>query len=343
MLRTEKVNIKLNNINIKHYSKIYENLKINDTIEVDIENVTKGSHVIVEVSCDNCGELKQMKYQTYNKYTSNNTKNYYCTKCVKAIRTIKTMNEKYGVDYPLQNEKIKQKFINTNLKKYGTEYAIQNDEILHKRNNTNIKRYGTEHVSLNEDIRRKQTISRVKNIINKIGYEFLDYDFDKHLIKTICDKGHVFEVHSTTIYNRIKYVVCICPICNPISKQISNKENKLLEFIKENYDNKIIENSKEIITPYELDIYLPELKLAFEFNGLYWHNELYKPKDYHKIKSDLCEEKGIQLVHIWEDDWQHKQDIVKSIILNKLGRTPNKILVSKCTIKELDDNELHTN
>jgi hypothetical protein len=90
----------------------------------------------------------------------------------------------------------------------------------------------------------------------------------------------------------------------------------------------------------ELDIYIPDLKLAFEFNGLYWHNELYKDKNYHLNKTELCEKNGIQLIHIYEDDWIYKQDIVKSMILNKLGKTSNKIYARKCEIREITDNKL---
>ena len=61
----------------------------------------------------------------------------------------------------------------------------------------------------------------------------------------------------------------------------SKIENYLLDFIKNNYNDIIINNSKKIIEGYELDIYLPDLKLAFEFNGVYWHNELNKSNNYH--------------------------------------------------------------
>jgi hypothetical protein len=117
-------------------------------------------------------------------------------------------------------------------------------------------------------------------------------------------------------------------------------EKDLLNFIKENYNSVIIENDKKIINPYELDIYLPDLNLAFEFNGLYWHNELNKPNNYHKMKTDLCLEKGIHLVHIYEDDWVYKQGIVKSMILNKLNKTKYKIFARKCEIKDVTDNNL---
>jgi very-short-patch-repair endonuclease len=102
---------------------------------------------------------------------------------------------------------------------------------------------------------------------------------------------------------------------------------------------KTLKNNRKIINPYELDIYIPELKLAFEFNGLYWHNELNKENNYHLNKTEMCENKGIQLIHIWEDDWLYKKNIVKSIIFNKLGKS-NKIYARKCKIKEVIDNKL---
>jgi len=117
-------------------------------------------------------------------------------------------------------------------------------------------------------------------------------------------------------------------------------ENQLKEFIKNNYKLNIIDKSRNIIHPYELDIYIPDLKIAFEFNGLYWHNELYKDKKYHLNKTELCEKNGIQLIHIYEDDWLYKQDIVKSIILNKLGKSINKIYARKTEVRDITDNKL---
>ena len=115
---------------------------------------------------------------------------------------------------------------------------------------------------------------------------------------------------------------------------ISHLEKEMINFVKENYSNNIKENVRNIITPYELDIYLPDLKLAFEFNGLYWHSELYKDKNYHLNKTEQCEEIGIHLVHIYEDDWIYKQEVVKSRILNLLGKS-KKVYARKTEIKEV--------
>ena len=122
-----------------------------------------------------------------------------------------------------------------------------------------------------------------------------------------------------------------CPICTPI---ISNLEIELQEFIKSlNID--IIENSRKIIPPQELDIFIPSKNIAIEFDGLYWHSEVYKDKNYHISKTKQCQKLGIKLIHIFEDEWLYKKDIVKSRLKNILGLTENKVHARKTIIKEI--------
>jgi len=61
---------------------------------------------------------------------------------------------------------------------------------------------------------------------------------------------------------------------------------------------------------------IPQLKIGFEFNDIYWHSELYKDKNYHINKTSFFEERGIRIIHIWEDDWDNKKEILKSQIKN---------------------------
>ena len=91
-------------------------------------------------------------------------------------------------------------------------------------------------------------------------------------------------------------------------------------------ENNIVRNCKQIITPYELDVYIPNKKLAIEFNGVYYHSSGAKEddayaKDRHLIKTQLCEEKGVQLLHIFEYEWDENKDIWQSVIKSKLGLT----------------------
>ena len=123
------------------------------------------------------------------------------------------------------------------------------------------------------------------------------------------------------------------------------QEKEVLKFIKSFYSGIIHENTREIIPPKELDIFIPEKKFAIEYNGLYWHT--YIPEDpirsnnkkKHKEKTDVCNEKGIKLFHIFSDEWNNKQDIVKSMIKHRMGLTDRKIHARKCEVVELDKKE----
>ena len=63
------------------------------------------------------------------------------------------------------------------------------------------------------------------------------------------------------------------------------------DFLKEN-NIFYYRNCRSVITPQEIDFYLPEYKIGFELDGLYWHSEQQKPKNYHLDKTEKCEEKG---------------------------------------------------
>ena len=113
---------------------------------------------------------------------------------------------------------------------------------------------------------------------------------------------------------------------------------EIFNFLKE-FDENIISGSRNLIGGKEIDIYLPKFKLGIEFNGLYWHSDNFKKKDYHYKKTKSCQENDISLIHIWEDDWINKKDIVKSIILNRIGLIKKKIYARKCIIKEITNKE----
>jgi hypothetical protein len=277
---------------------------------------------------------------------------------------IKTNNINYGVDYPQQNKEILEKSNRTNLDKYGFTRPSKNVDVVKKMIRTNINRYGVKHPIQNNDIKNKiletnlikygvDNPTKSKEIKDKVSLTCrnkekksnksiieIDLDEREYLMKCDCGKEHLFTI-PFSLYNSRKYFTNhYCTICfPPYQKSVSQCETDMLNFIKNNYTDEVIINSKSIISPYELDIYLPDLKLAFEFNGVFWHNELNKDKHYHKIKSNLCDSSGIQLVHIYEDDWIYKEPIVKSMILNKLERTSSKIFARKCIIKEINSKE----
>jgi len=118
----------------------------------------------------------------------------------------------------------------------------------------------------------------------------------------------------------------------------SRKEIEIYEFIKEKYIGKIEKNYRKIEN-HELDIYIQKINLGIEFNGLYWHSENYREKNYHYDKFMFFKNKGIKLITIWEDDWNFKQNIIKSILCNALNVNQEKIDARKCIIKKLSNQE----
>jgi len=298
-----------------------------------------------------------------NKIIQTNQKKYGCNSPMQTKeiqeKSKKTLLKNYSVDNPQKSKEIqdrrmenfnteewRKKFEQSMLKKYGVKNALQSEEIKNKMKNTNIKRYGVDNINKNKNIKAKGIKNKKKNWktnILKSNPNIIDINLDNNLYLMSCDCGqnHQFEITFSLYKSRKQFATNFCTICFPLYKNnISQLEKNLLNFIKENYDEEIIINSKSIIKPLELDIYLPELNLAFEFNGVYWHNELNKHKNYHKMKSDMCDEKDIQLIHIYEDDWVYKQDIIKSMICNKLGKSSGRIFARKTEVKKINDNKL---
>lgn len=129
-----------------------------------------------------------------------------------------------------------------------------------------------------------------------------------------CTEGHGWQAR---ISDRALYGTA-CPRC-AVLKTGSKGERELQSFIESlGFIPEI--NQRSLIAPYELDLYLQDKSIAFEYNGLYWHSEASgKDKWYHFNKYERCSQKGVRLVQIWEDDWNLRQPIVKAMIRHILG------------------------
>ena len=130
------------------------------------------------------------------------------------------------------------------------------------------------------------------------------------------------------------------------SKGTSLEEDLVYEYLKSIYKGEIKRHVKNILKEdsgkyYEIDMYIPEKRLGIEFNGIYWHSDLQKDKNYHFNKSKLAESKGIRLINIYEDEWldSDKQSKIKTMLNIALGLVKNKIYARKCIIKELTNKE----
>lgn len=129
-----------------------------------------------------------------------------------------------------------------------------------------------------------------------------------------------------------------CPLC-ALGKNKSIGEEQVLEFIKTLTNTDTITNNRNIIPPNEIDIFLPYYKLAIEYDGLYWHSVSVVGENYNVNKTEKCLEKGIRLIHIFEDEWKLNTDIVKSILTHNLCKTENKIYARVCKVIKIDEKD----
>ena len=257
----------------------------------------------------------------------------------------KTCQNKYGVDFIFQENSIKNKIRKIKLEKYGNEYYTNSEA----KKNTWNKKGNEEKIVINR--KKKETL--FKNYPNfyrersqKRKEIFLEYlNASKRLngiVKPKIYKG--FNSKNTWICQKCNIEfednlkmgkIPRCPNCYPIkSRPTSIIECEIFYFLEKFFPD-ILKN-KRFEKKFELDIFIPSKNIGIELNGLYWHSELNgKDKNYHSDKTKFFEERGIQVIHIFEDEWIEKQEIVKSIILSKLGLIENKIFARKTMIKEI--------
>ena len=126
--------------------------------------------------------------------------------------------------------------------------------------------------------------------------------------------------------------------CKKCSNSASSSQNEIVDFIK-TFNLDLIENDRSTFGDSEIDIFIPSKKIGIEYNGLYWHSSEFKEKNYHLNKTIKANKNKINLIHIFEDEWVYKKNIVKSIITHKLGVTPEKIYSRKCDIRLVNKKE----
>ena len=283
----------------------------------------------------------------------------------------KTMMEKYGVANPGECKELREKVMQTNLERYGVECVLVREDVREKSRKVLEEKYGGSYLGT-EEFKRSRYIwepERIKKtistLISRYGVEhYSKTDEFKNLLKEYsvirnlnnypeiisienglwrCKCPHdkckkcqekYFETPYHIFFDRKMLGSELCTRLLPIGK--SNSGTTIEIFIRDFLDEYNIEyktNVRDIIPPKELDIYIPSKSIAIECNGIYWHS-LKEPK-YHQNKFLECQSKGVQLIQIWEDWVINKPEIVKSILLNKLGLTPNKIYGRCCTIREV--------
>lgn len=268
--------------------------------------------------------------------------------------------EKYGVDFYSQTDEYINKRNKTSIERYGVSNTFQ---LIDKIKETNLLKYGETSynktdegklkLSINSAMRNPETQykSKVNRMLNSITDETLRYVLlNKDKLVLVDYLSSLGLTNRFDIANKLNISYSYL---NNILRQFdirdyyldssnSHYEKEIFDWIKTFYHDEVILNDRTLIGPKELDLYLPKAKLAIEFNGIHFHSEISggKPTNYHLDKTMACESNGVQLLHIFENEWldKSKQNIWKSIIRHKLGFTTRKIYARKCNIIEIPSN-----
>lgn len=284
-----------------------------------------------------------------------------------------TMVKRYGAAHTMQIEEFKHKAEQTFLSKYGYTNPNLSPEVQAKREQTFLAKYGVKQYIQTEEFKTKsrETCIQKYGVPNAGGayqigaFHISDPDKAENWQKFHDDPETFIKSHFGDEPPEYSEVAKLCGINKYTVTDILGKQNKLYlvkmvyssmesevfdfvsELLKDDLDvnTEIQRNTKKIITPKELDLYIPKYKFAIECNPTNTHNssiggfsnatDAVKPKNYHQLKSKACEELGIFLFHIFGYDWGDKQDIIKSMIKNALGKTDNKIYARNTEIRSV--------
>lgn len=291
---------------------------------------------------------------------------YCCIRCVnsdpdKKEKVKQTNIKKYGGVAPACSKEVRSKMEQTIFEKYGVKYVAQVEEIKNRARQTNIERCGgCGNASEQLKKKQKQTLELLFGVQNytqsEIFYEkaakrhpdVISIDIKNKQFECVCPDdscdGCVNRTYKIPIYmyhNRAHMTgVYKCTNMNPINSNGVKKKCTSIELfirnILDRYNINYISNTRDIIAPLELDIYIPDKRIAIECNGIYYHNASQKDKNYHINKYELCKSQNIQLISIWED-WIHKKpNIIINLILSKLGIYKRRIFARKCNVSRLE-------
>lgn len=216
--------------------------------------------------------------------------------------------ERYGCENCMCNESVKEKLKQTNLKKYGYTCTLQVPVVKEKTKRTNIERYGCENVFCkNSPIRNKISYEKseehkrkIKETrIKKYGGEFGDSPIIKEKIISTCMKRYGLEYY---------------PLMNH-AEHTSIKQKEIFDYISNKFADLDIQlNVISLIKEHktlQIDIWIPQIRLGIEYNGIYWHdknlylNDLKENtiKSKERLKDYYATTNNFTLIHVWEDDY----------------------------------------
>ena len=260
-----------------------------------------------------------------------------------------TTLDRYGVDNYSRTEEYRRRARETSLAKWGVDSFTKTEEYVRKAKESYLRRWGVDSYLKTEEgrsrMRRailerhgkdsvlKEETFRARNFAIASDPSYVAY-VGGGVSSFRCDlgMGHTFSIDTDNYFGRKRSGNALCTVCNPISSSASIKEAALRDYIASIYQGEIVPSHRDGM---ELDIYLPGMAIGFEMNGLYWHSDRCREKGYHLRKTEHFRDRGVRVFHVWEDDWAHRQDVVKSQVRHVLGLAETRVHARRCSVREV--------
>lgn len=358
----ERVYVVINSIDAKCQNgnyPVFKNIKegyrkycgSGKTCKCRLDNQSK---ILIEQQSNLSDEEKQRRRSKYES-TMTNTYGVSNPMFVQSIRDKQeaTNLERYGAKSPFESHIIQEKISDTNLERHGVERPFQNIDILKKAHAVNRANNGDcfavarkvfldRNNGLNpfqtRDIKDKisdhwKSLDRAHNKQIHISDESYKILSNKELFYDFIKGKNIFEIKiqlavwEGTIYSRLTEYGLWDEI-GSVSR--SSLETNMINRLRE-YNINFVSGNRSLIKPYEIDLYFPDIKSGIELNGLYWHSEKFKDKNYHMTKYRIARDNGIHLFQFYEDELRDKEEI----ILNKILYLHNKIECKKIGARQI--------
>ncbi len=269
---------------------------------------------------------------------------------------------KFGVENYVESEEFKQKAAQTNLKKYGKENYAQTKEHKEKAKKTCLEKYGQEHYLATEKSKQERKeicldkygvdhYSKTEERTNRIKQKCLEqYGVEYYLQSPICKKKFkqtCLERYGVDHYSKTpagkkqiqqtiidRYGVSCGFLHN---RNYGKTQLEICDFL--NSFGHDFKSNYTVLEGKEIDLYDHTTKIGIEYCGLYWHNEFSpsrKDKNYHFKKYKECQNQGITLITVFEDEWMQKKQICKNILQSLLGHFSTRLYARNCETKLID-------
>ena len=243
-----------------------------------------------------------------------------------------TMLDRHGVEFFSQRSDFKDIYHQSNLERYGVTSYMALPEFQQHLRECNKKRIGQPYQFCKFTEDAKETYAE---FFKKHNCELVEFANKKAITYKCNVCGRTMTEQDLFLKTRVKLGGTICSFCKPKDDFKSIAEDNLRTYV-ESLGFTTAHYDRNFLGEYGADIVVDEKKVIIEYDGIHWHSELYRPDDYHLKKTELAESAGYHLIHVFSDEWEKKQDIVKSRIKILLGCVDRKIYARNCDVREID-------